>query len=515
MTWTKIVLGAVGLASTVAAHGYVERINCQGKNYPTWQPYDYERNQLPTVVWPNDEANTAFITPDKYNTPDIVCHKNSERANSFLEVEAGNSINLKWTDWPVSHVGPVLTYLANARGEFSQVDKVNLLFVKIEEAGLLRNSSNPGKPEGYYAANRLMDQGDRWTVTIPKNVAPGNYVLRHEIIALMEAADPNKAQHYPQCINIKVTGNGKDPIATGTRARDFYYPEHPGILVQIYKEINYIIPGPPLYTFDGAPVKLVKKTSETQTSSARAKKSSVGPSKPTSTSPSPAESTTVPPVVVSTTSLIGESTSVPVRFYNATHFPEFVRKPSKTQPAASTPTPSNSDKPVTEVDGQADSAYEYDFSGFTDGTAGTESDAGQTAPTEAPAPEQKAIDKSASLKPATDAPATDKPSTEKPASEKPATDKPSTEKAAPEKPATEEPTAGKAPTPQTYSYNDLAETKAPAKSPAETELSEDDFKFPKNASVEELVAFLEKLVQTLKEKVLGGKRKNARDFTIK
>jgi hypothetical protein len=55
-------------------------------------------------------------------------------------------------------------------------------------------------------------------------------------------------------------------------------------------------------------------------------------------------------------------------------------------------------------------------------------------------------------------------------------------------------------------------TQAPASEGAAPELSEEDFELPENATIEQIIAFVEKLVRKLKEKVLGGKRKYARDF---
>lgn len=48
----------------------------------------------------------------------------------------------------------------------------------------------------------LIKNNFSWDLTIP-NLAPGNYVVRHEIIALHAAGQANGAQSYPQCINRK------------------------------------------------------------------------------------------------------------------------------------------------------------------------------------------------------------------------------------------------------------------------------------------------------------------------
>lgn len=45
-----------------------------------------------------------------------------------------------------------------------------------------------------YIANNLTS-----TVAIPSDIAPGNYIIRHEIIALHSAGQENGAQSYPQC----------------------------------------------------------------------------------------------------------------------------------------------------------------------------------------------------------------------------------------------------------------------------------------------------------------------------
>lgn len=93
-----------------------------------------------------------------------------------------------------------------------------------------------------------MKQNFTWSTTIP-NLVKGNYVLRHEIIALHGAASLNGAQNYPQCINIEITGSGTaDP--PGVLGTDLYSNKDAGILVNPYfpKLTNYSMPGPALFT---------------------------------------------------------------------------------------------------------------------------------------------------------------------------------------------------------------------------------------------------------------------------
>lgn len=191
-------------------------------------------------------TDLGFVLPDQYGGPDIICHRNARPVTESVKVEAGGTVELQWTEWPESHHGPVIDYLANCQGSCSEVDKTSLKFNKIDEAGLSSNSTIPWTV-GQYASDKLIADGNKWTVTIPSYVAPGNYVLRHEIIALHSAYDPNGAQNYPQCINLVVTGKGTDGLSSGTPGESLYTADDAGILINIYQDVNYIIPGPPLY----------------------------------------------------------------------------------------------------------------------------------------------------------------------------------------------------------------------------------------------------------------------------
>lgn len=50
--------------------------------------------------------------------------------------------------------------------------------------------------------------GAVYNATLPKNLAPGQYLVRHEIIALHLAITKGKAEFYPSCQQLNVTGNG-------------------------------------------------------------------------------------------------------------------------------------------------------------------------------------------------------------------------------------------------------------------------------------------------------------------
>lgn len=50
--------------------------------------------------------------------------------------------------------------------------------------------------------------GGLGSATIPKNIAPGQYLLRHEIIALHLADQMGGAEFYSSCTQLNIGGSG-------------------------------------------------------------------------------------------------------------------------------------------------------------------------------------------------------------------------------------------------------------------------------------------------------------------
>ena len=91
-----------------------------------------------------------------------------------------------------------------------------------------------------------------WTTTIPSGLS-GNFVLRHEIIALHSAGSEDGAQNYPMCVNVKISGSGTEhPCKSGAACRKgtaLYKADDAGILINIYTTLSsYKIPGPAVWS---------------------------------------------------------------------------------------------------------------------------------------------------------------------------------------------------------------------------------------------------------------------------
>ena len=324
-----IFVGAIVSFSRVTAHGVVSGIVADGVYYQGYTPSLQYQNPPPKVVgWSiPEDLSTGFVDPNNYTTPEIICHLGATPGQASASVKAGGTVTLEWTPWPVSHHGPVIDYLANCNGECTMVDKTTLKFNKIDGVGLINDKPAPGT----WASDQLIANNNSWTVTIPTSIAPGNYVLRHEIIALHSAENADGAQNYPQCINLQITGSGTNSLASGTLGKVLYTSTDPGVLVNIYTTLtSYLVPGPPLMS--GA-------NSTTPTSN--------GTYPNTTLSAAPAPTSSVAAVVSSVipaTSVAPATTSVPAVTYS---YPLSSAAPASTTIVASMPTtPASIPQPI-------------------------------------------------------------------------------------------------------------------------------------------------------------------------
>ncbi|KAF2101255.1 hypothetical protein NA57DRAFT_34258 [Rhizodiscina lignyota] len=284
-------------ASSALAHGTVSGIRADGVYSEGWQLsyyYDIQNGVAfpPTPGWYAENLDNGFISPDNYTDPNIICHKNARNANITATVKAGGTIDFLWTPWPASHIGPVFTYVANCDGNCSAVDKTTLEWVKIDEGGINFDTQT-------WATADLIANNNTWTTKVPSTLAAGQYVFRHEIIAMHGAEAEDGAQNYPQCLNIEITGSGTDK-PEGTLGTKLYTPTEPGILFNPYTTLtNYTIPGPPLYS--GASTAVVSAvassgaaTSAASSSAAATSATSAATVTPPSSAAAPASTSTAP-----------------------------------------------------------------------------------------------------------------------------------------------------------------------------------------------------------------------------
>ncbi|TVY35011.1 Polysaccharide monooxygenase, partial [Lachnellula occidentalis] len=197
------------LLVTVYAHGYVDNVTVAGTLYTGYQPYtDPYYNPIPDRV----------IRPVQGNGPiqdvtliDLQCggytaggvSGSSPAKLTAGPAAAGSQVSLRWTLWPDSHSGPVITYMARCANDdcTTYTPGTSAVWFKVAEAGRTGTS-------GVWGDSPLMIAGNAYTYTIPSCLAAGSYIVRHEIIALQTAGEYPGAQFYPSCHQIKITGSG-------------------------------------------------------------------------------------------------------------------------------------------------------------------------------------------------------------------------------------------------------------------------------------------------------------------
>jgi len=137
-----------------------------------------------------------------------------------------------------SHLGPIVVYMAKVANA-TQTSVTGLSWFKIAEWGL---------ENGTWATQQLWNLQGKFPATIPSCIAPGNYFLRAEIIALHAASTYPGAQLFMECAQINVTGGGTK-VPAGVAFPGAYKGTDPGITINIYYPpvTNYTIPGPAVF----------------------------------------------------------------------------------------------------------------------------------------------------------------------------------------------------------------------------------------------------------------------------
>ncbi|KAF6809572.1 endoglucanase II (glycosyl hydrolase family 61) [Colletotrichum sojae] len=198
------------------------------------------------------------------NDGGFACNNNIQyKDNNIITVPAGAQVGAWWghviggaqgpndADHPIasSHKGPIMVYLAKVDNAAS-AGTAGLKWFKVAEAGLSGST---------WAVDTMISNGGWHYFILPSCVAPGDYLLRVELLALHSASIPGEAQFYMECAQIRVTGSGNNAGSNFVSFPGAYAANHPGILVSIYDNTGrptnggrpYSIPGPVVITCSG------------------------------------------------------------------------------------------------------------------------------------------------------------------------------------------------------------------------------------------------------------------------
>ncbi|KAL6708205.1 hypothetical protein ACN47E_003389 [Coniothyrium glycines] len=236
---TGAILAA--LIASVSGHTSVEKLEAGGKTYEGFRQASKvdPGNQSP-AWWTNQGWGYQPVFGDKLNHPDIIAHRDASPSPYSADVPAGSDVTFHWhhegtcgsgeQGWDCSHHGWTATYLASCGGDCSKVDKTKLSFFKIHEAALIdyrsgRYSQGAAQGQtGYWGTDAIFyDNNNAQTVTIPKEIPSGGYVLRTEVASIHNNGDVSQRQFWPQAFNINVKGGDDNAsIPAGKKGTELY-----------------------------------------------------------------------------------------------------------------------------------------------------------------------------------------------------------------------------------------------------------------------------------------------------
>lgn len=227
-------LFATTFISSVSAHGYLGGIGIDGTWYAGNTPNNYKGSSPIRLV--ND------IGPVKgADNPDIKCGLSAQNGAVVVPANPGSVVSFLWVgggggNWP-HDTGPVMTYMASCGStSCDQFDPSNAKWFKIDQAGRQSDGS---------WTQKAFQQRQAYQMNLPNNLAPGGYLIRHEIIALHLGMTMGGAEFYPACVQVMVGGNGNGQASPTVSFPGAYSDSDPGIYVpNIYDPgSNYTFPG--------------------------------------------------------------------------------------------------------------------------------------------------------------------------------------------------------------------------------------------------------------------------------
>lgn len=245
----KLAASLTGLAALlpalVSAHGYVDGVFVDGVWHDGVDPLTSQdpESAPPTIGWISKNLDWAFIETGKLGEVDINCYKSALPGKKFLDVNPGQDITISWNQWPGSHQGPIINYLS----PYAATPDA-LQWTKIDQAGIVNDTDRYGALSTW-VTDVLIANNESSIFTVPQDLAPGDYVLRHEIIALHYAVKkPYGTQLYPQCLNLRVGGTGVLSLPEGTPGTSLYSSEDAGLNYDLYSNPGpYPFPGPEVW----------------------------------------------------------------------------------------------------------------------------------------------------------------------------------------------------------------------------------------------------------------------------
>ncbi|EJD42501.1 hypothetical protein AURDEDRAFT_114973 [Auricularia subglabra TFB-10046 SS5] len=244
-------------APSVNAHGTVEFLIANGVTYKG----------------PNQGSSTNIDSPVRQirsfnpitdaQSSDMACGRGAaESASLIADVDAGSELTYHYrlgddrTEWP-HNVGPIMAYMyqcpdGTTADQCAPPAAGEEAWFKIDQKGFKSGDKN----QGWFQGDMFKPNNKSITVSVPKGIPSGHYLVRYEVLSLHIAQPVGGAEFYVSCTQVRVArgGSSKSARAQGAELAAFpgsYSATHPGIHVNVFDgRINrdtYQFPGPVVF----------------------------------------------------------------------------------------------------------------------------------------------------------------------------------------------------------------------------------------------------------------------------
>ncbi|KAG9112163.1 hypothetical protein FRC07_007987, partial [Ceratobasidium sp. 392] len=246
--------------ASVSAHGFIDQIVIGSQTFSGPFPFSNKN-----AASPIRKISTTFPITSATD-PNMNCGINAEKASLVAAAKPGDKVTISWKsgqnkNWGHS-LGPIMTYLAQvpAGQTADKFDTKATKFFKVDQTG-----QTGGAGSGWVQAS--IKDGKTYSLTLPANLPAGDYIMRHELIALHFAEKKDGAQFYPACIQLRVGGGSSSPEAISAETVSFpggYTPNDKSLFVpDLHKNsFVYTFPGPALFKSAGASTKVSSNSTE-------------------------------------------------------------------------------------------------------------------------------------------------------------------------------------------------------------------------------------------------------------
>ncbi|RPD53086.1 hypothetical protein L226DRAFT_473662 [Lentinus tigrinus ALCF2SS1-7] len=238
---TILVASLLAFIPNVVGHGYLKSVAIDGKTYQGNVPNNPSVDSPIRLIDDVDPVKGA-------SNPNLSCGQNAQNAALVASANPGSEVAFAWAsgnggNWP-HNTGPMLTYMASC-GDTTcdKFDASNAQWFKVDEVGK--------KSDGSAWVQQDIMNGKTYSFTLPDNIQPGDYLIRHEIIALQLAVSEGGAEFYPSCTQVRIGGNGNGAPNATVSFPGAYSDTDPGILTpDVYNPgFTYTFPGPAIASF--------------------------------------------------------------------------------------------------------------------------------------------------------------------------------------------------------------------------------------------------------------------------